>query len=66
MLDVEVLEVINWVHFHFKMWSEILVNLSLSLVGYYTILKIVPKLKDMFLKANISGTDLNKVEKLTM
>jgi len=52
--------------FRFKMWSEILVNLSLSIVGYFTVLKVLPKLKEMFLKANICGTDLNKLEKVTI
>jgi len=48
------------------MWPEIMVNFVLSLVGYGAVVKIVPKLKEMFLKANISGTDLNKLEKHTI
>jgi len=48
------------------MWSEILTNLCFSVLGYYAVLKVVPKLKEMFLKANISGTDLNKVDKVKM
>jgi len=43
-----------------------MVNFVLSLVGYGAVVKIVPKLKEMFLKANISGTDLNKLEKHTI
>nr|CAG4637080.1 EOG090X07N9 [Ceriodaphnia reticulata]SVE72987.1 EOG090X07N9 [Ceriodaphnia reticulata] len=46
-----------------KMWSILAVNIVLSMLGYFVILNIVPKFKDMFLKAKLSGVDLNKKNK---
>lgn len=42
------------------MWLSLAVNAALSLLGYYAAANIIPKFRDMFLKANISGKDLNK------
>lgn len=48
------------------MWPIIAVNIFLSLVGCYVILNIVLKFKEMFVRAGLSGVDLNKMEKPTM
>nr|CAG4647970.1 EOG090X07N9 [Moina brachiata]SVE93059.1 EOG090X07N9 [Moina brachiata] len=42
------------------MWLSLAVNAALSLLGYYAAANIIPKFREMFLKANISGKDLNK------
>nr|CAG4645586.1 EOG090X07N9 [Lynceus sp. MCZ IZ 141354] len=41
----------------------ILVNFLLSLAGFGLSLQIIPKLKDMFIKAGLFGVDLNKTDK---
>jgi hypothetical protein len=50
----------NWIS---KMWGVLVVNIILSIMGYSVILNIVPKFKDMFVKAHLSGVDLNKKNK---
>ncbi|EFX85002.1 hypothetical protein DAPPUDRAFT_194239 [Daphnia pulex] len=45
------------------MWGVLVVNIILSIMGYSVILNIVPKFKDMFVKAHLSGVDLNKKNK---
>lgn len=42
------------------------VNVVLSVLGYSLILNVIPKLKDMFLQAKLSGMDVNKRGKPTM
>lgn len=48
------------------MWEILVINFVLSLAGYFIILNVVPKFKDMFLKAKLSGLDLNKNNKPEM
>nr|CAG4647121.1 EOG090X07N9 [Megafenestra aurita]SVE92441.1 EOG090X07N9 [Megafenestra aurita] len=45
------------------MWEILLVNVLLSITGFFVILNVVPKFKDMFLKAKLSGIDMNKSDK---
>nr|SVE75176.1 EOG090X07N9 [Daphnia dolichocephala] len=45
------------------MWPILVVNIVLSVIGYSLILNVVPKFKDMFVKAHLSGLDLNKKDK---
>nr|CAG4636243.1 EOG090X07N9 [Eubosmina coregoni]SVE69850.1 EOG090X07N9 [Eubosmina coregoni] len=45
------------------MWLVLAVNLCLSLSGYYLVLNVVPKLRDMFMRAGLTGKDLGKKEK---
>ena len=45
------------------MWLAISVNVTLSILGFFLSLNVIPKFKDMFIKANLFGVDLNKVEK---
>ena len=48
------------------MWLVLAVNLCLSLSGYYLVLNVVPKLRDMFMRAGLTGKDLGKKEKTEM
>ena len=49
------------------MWPPVMaVNVVLSILGYSLILNLIPKLKDMFLQAKISGMDVNKRDRPTM
>jgi hypothetical protein len=50
----------------FKIWAGLVINIALSIIGYCVILNVVPKLKDMFVKAHLSGVDLNKKNKPEM
>nr|SVE74234.1 EOG090X07N9 [Daphnia barbata] len=45
------------------MWPILVINIVLSVIGYSVILNVVPKFKDMFVKAHLSGLDLNKKHK---
>jgi len=38
-------------------------NFLMSVVAYHVSIRIIPRLKDMFLKANLFGIDLNKQSK---
>ena len=49
-----------------KMWPILAANIVLSITGYCVILNIVPKFKEMFIKARLSGVDLNKKNKPEM
>jgi hypothetical protein len=48
------------------MWLVLGVNVVLSVAGYFLILNVVPKLRDMFMRAGMTGLDLGKVEKPEM
>lgn len=41
-------------------------NLVISLFGSILLYKIMPKFKDMFLKADLKGVDMSKKEKYQM
>lgn len=42
------------------LWVQITINIVVSVGAFVVTTRIIPKLKDMFLKANLSGKDLNK------
>ncbi|XP_044748797.1 UDP-N-acetylglucosamine--dolichyl-phosphate N-acetylglucosaminephosphotransferase [Coccinella septempunctata] len=42
------------------MWFPILANGLMSCSAYYLSIKLIPKVKDMFIKANLFGVDQNK------
>lgn len=42
------------------------INIVFSTCAYLLAKSLIPNLKDMFLKANISGVDMNKKEKKKM
>ncbi|CAO1369589.1 unnamed protein product [Diamesa tonsa] len=46
------------------MWVPLGINVLISTCAYFGTKKIIPNLKGMFLKANISGIDMNKKEKI--
>nr|CAG4650219.1 EOG090X07N9 [Sida crystallina] len=45
------------------MWPALFVNVGLSVAAYFLSSNIIPKFRDMFIKANLFGIDLNKTEK---
>ncbi|KAE8752544.1 hypothetical protein FOCC_FOCC000666 [Frankliniella occidentalis] len=47
----------------FKMFLPLFLNVAMSFGAYYFTVRIIPRLKDMFLKANLFGIDLNKQTK---
>jgi UDP-N-acetylglucosamine--dolichyl-phosphate N-acetylglucosaminephosphotransferase len=46
-----------------KMWFPILVNSVVSVVAYLVAVRIIPRFKDMFVKANLYGVDMSKSRK---
>ncbi|XP_071055787.1 UDP-N-acetylglucosamine--dolichyl-phosphate N-acetylglucosaminephosphotransferase [Onthophagus taurus] len=44
----------------FKMWAPIVVNAMISVFAYVTTVRLIPKLRDMFIKANLFGIDMSK------
>ncbi len=49
-----------------KLPSTIAVNAALSMTAFGITFKLIPGLKDMFLKANICGIDMSKKNKIKM
>ncbi|KDR24230.1 UDP-N-acetylglucosamine--dolichyl-phosphate N-acetylglucosaminephosphotransferase [Zootermopsis nevadensis] len=45
------------------MWFPVLVNSMLSVVAYVVTLRIIPRFKDMFVKADLYGVDMSKSRK---
>ncbi|KAB0798785.1 hypothetical protein PPYR_06665 [Photinus pyralis] len=43
-----------------KMWLPIIINMLMSIVAYVVTVKLIPKLKEMFIKANLFGIDMSK------
>lgn len=41
-------------------WFPLIVNAAMSSFMYIMTLKLIPKLKDMFIKANLFGIDMSK------
>ncbi len=39
---------------------QILINLMMSLIAFYTTLKAIPKVRQLFIRANLFGFDLCK------
>ena len=48
------------------MWFPIMVNCATSLVAYLVTVRLIPKFKDMFIKANLYGIDMSKSKKEKM
>jgi len=44
--------------------AALFVNLAMSACAYVATVQLIPSLRDMFLRANLSGVDMNKKEKL--
>lgn len=42
------------------LWVQIIVNIVISAGAFVATTRIMPRLRDMFLKANLFGIDLNK------
>ena len=45
---------------------RLLLNVSISFVGSIFLYKVMPKFKDMFIKADLKGVDMSKKDKYTM
>lgn len=43
-----------------KMLFPIIINLIMSVFAYVVTLRLIPKLRDMFIKANLFGIDMSK------
>lgn len=43
-----------------KFIFPILINFLMSVSVYFLTVRLIPKIKDMFIKANLYGIDLNK------
>lgn len=41
-------------------WFPLIINVAMSSFMYIMTLKLIPKLKDMFIKANLFGIDMSK------
>jgi UDP-N-acetylglucosamine--dolichyl-phosphate N-acetylglucosaminephosphotransferase len=48
------------------MWFPVLVNSVASVVAYLVAVRIIPRFKDMFVKANLYGIDMSKKRKEKM
>jgi UDP-N-acetylglucosamine--dolichyl-phosphate N-acetylglucosaminephosphotransferase len=46
-----------------NMWFPVLVNSVVSVVAYLVTVRIIPRFKDMFVKANLYGIDMSKKRK---
>jgi UDP-N-acetylglucosamine--dolichyl-phosphate N-acetylglucosaminephosphotransferase len=49
-----------------KMWFPIIVNVIVSVAAYVVTVRIIPRFKDMFIKANLYGIDMSKSRKEKM
>lgn len=45
---------------------RLLLNVSVSFIGSVCLYKVMPKFKDMFIKADLKGIDMSKKDKYTM
>lgn len=43
-----------------KILFPIVINVIMSVIAYIITVRIIPKLKDMFIKANLFGIDMSK------
>ncbi|KAK5644207.1 hypothetical protein RI129_008052 [Pyrocoelia pectoralis] len=48
------------INFVWKMWFPIIINMFMSITAYVVTVKLIPKLKEMFIKANLFGIDMSK------
>jgi UDP-N-acetylglucosamine--dolichyl-phosphate N-acetylglucosaminephosphotransferase len=47
-----------------KMNAPLVINFLMSVCAYVATVQLIPSLRDMFLRANLCGVDMNKKEKL--
>lgn len=45
---------------------RLLLNVSVSFIGSVGLYKVMPKFKDMFIKADLKGIDMSKKDKYAM
>lgn len=43
-----------------KFIFPILINFFMSIIMYFLTIRLIPKIKNMFIKANLYGIDMNK------
>lgn len=43
-----------------KFVFPILINFAMSICVYFLTVRLIPRIKDMFIKANLYGIDMNK------
>lgn len=43
-----------------ELWLPLVVNLLMSIISFYLTQRLIPNLREMFLKANLFGYDMNK------
>ena len=43
-----------------KIVLPIAINIAMSVVCFFVTVRLIPKLRDMFIKANLYGVDMNK------
>lgn len=43
-----------------KMWFPLIINFIMSIFAYFVTVKIIPGIKDKFIKANLFGIDMSK------
>ncbi len=44
------------------MWISLLINALMSSLSYHVCLRLIPNMKERFIKADMAGKDLNKPE----
>lgn len=57
MMETEKTEEVNTT---WKILFPIVINIIMSVITYIITVRIIPKLKDMFIKANLFGIDMSK------
>lgn len=43
-----------------KIWFPIVINALMSIVAFSITVRLIPKVKEMFIKANLFGIDMSK------
>lgn len=43
-----------------RIWFPIVINAMMSIIAYTVTIRVIPRLKSMFIKANLFGIDLSK------
>jgi UDP-N-acetylglucosamine--dolichyl-phosphate N-acetylglucosaminephosphotransferase len=46
------------------MIAALVINFFMSVCAYVATVQLIPSLRDMFLRANLCGVDMNKKEKI--
>lgn len=47
-------------HKYWKMFFPLIIGAFMSIIAFVVTLRIIPRLKDMFIKANLFGIDMSK------